>query len=285
MKIRILMLSLLGLIFFNSCSSDSNSSNPTTQNLDPNTLLPKQIIITDVLSGNTLKQIFFYNGNKINYITATSSWFDEQSQSYVSNSGNTYFTYNGDYITKMENNSSSFNFTYQNGKISTCSSVNWFPRDFSIDFQYGSNGSVIRTTTYEPDLDNPIPPVVDYLNNLSNGLVSNKSSSPKEYNQNYYTSTNSVYKNIVGLNSKLSNLFTYSGSYNYNGYIGTPFDNNGYDLEFFTSLASIYNYSYIESGFFESLRYDYTYNEIDFPTSFAIENANIVKKYGTIIYY
>ena len=107
MKIRILMLSILGLIFFNSCSNDSNSSNSTSQNLDPNTLLPKQIIITDVLSGNTLKQIFFYNGNKINYITSTSTWFDEQSQSYVSNSGNTYFTYNGDYITKMENNSSS----------------------------------------------------------------------------------------------------------------------------------------------------------------------------------
>jgi len=41
MKIRILMLSIIGLIFFNSCSNDSNS---TSQNLDPNTILPKKII-------------------------------------------------------------------------------------------------------------------------------------------------------------------------------------------------------------------------------------------------
>ena len=57
MKIRILMLSILGLILFNSCSSDSDSNTPTSQNLDPNTILPKKII-EDGVNGMIFYEFF-----------------------------------------------------------------------------------------------------------------------------------------------------------------------------------------------------------------------------------
>ena len=62
MKIRILMLSLIGMIFFNSCSSDSNSTNSTSQNLDPNTILPKKIIEDRY---GSLCYEFFYDQNHL----------------------------------------------------------------------------------------------------------------------------------------------------------------------------------------------------------------------------
>ena len=277
MKIRILMLSLIGLIFFNSCSSDSNSSdsNSTSQNLDPNTILPKQIMITEPLNNSFIKCNFFYNGNKIDYISYTSSYFDEQSQTFASGGGNLNYTYNGNFITKIEtdNGNISYNFTY-------------------------SNGSVIRTITYpnNPNTNNPTPLVVN-LNNLTDGIPYSISLNNKQSNIQY-TGSNSVYKNITGFNQVLSNMFFCDliGSYPDNTN-GTVLYFNGLSYNYFPDwclkLSPIYNYDSISnSGGFggENYSYSYIYNEINFPTSYEVQQSSVYyagsyKEYGTIIYY
>jgi hypothetical protein len=304
MKIRILMLSLLGLIFFDSCSSDSNSSdsNSSSQNLDPNTLLPKQIMITEPLYNRFFKSNFFYNGNKIDYISYTSSYFDEQSQTIVSGSGNLNYTYNGNFITKIEsdNGNISYNFTYSNGKISTCNFISGNPYDdFNIDFQYGSNGSVVRTITYPNNPNNPTP-IVQSLNNLTDGIPYSITVNSKQSNIQY-TGTNSVYKNIIGFNEILSNMFFcdligsltsdqftfyYTGSSFYPSFIP----------DWFLKLSPIYNYDVISNfndgslGIFNSygFSYSYIYNEINFPTFYEVHQSGVsagLREYGTIIYY
>ena len=111
MKIRILMLSLIGFIFFSSCSSDSDSSNSTSQNLDPNTILPKKIINE---GGFGVTYEFFYNQNKIDYIKISTEIVDGIIE-FV-------FTYTGNLITKIQTvsggqESEHLDFTYQNNKL------------------------------------------------------------------------------------------------------------------------------------------------------------------------
>ena len=300
MKIRILILSILGLIFFNSCSSDSNSTNSTSQNLDPNTILPKQIMITEPLKNSFFKCNFFYNGNKIDYISYTSSYFDDQSQTMVSFSGNVNYTYNGNFITKIEsdNGNTSYDFTYSNGKISTCTFISGNPyEDFNIDFQYGSNGSVVRTITYPNNPENPTPLVVN-LNNYTDGIPYSISLNNKQSNIQY-TGSNSVYKNITGFNQVLSNMFFCDliGSYPDSNTNGTVLYFNGLSYSYLPDwclkLSPIYNYDSISnSGGFggENYSYSYIYNEINFPTSYEVQQSSVYyagsyKEYGTIIYY
>jgi hypothetical protein len=297
MKIRILILSILGLIFFNSCSSDSNSTNSTSQNLDPNTILPKQIMITEPLKNSFFKCNFFYNGNKIDYISYTSSYFDDQSQTMVSFSGNVNYTYNGNFITKIEsdNGNTSYDFTYSNGKISTCTFISGNPyEDFNIDFQYGSNGSVVRTITYPNDPDNPTPLIVN-LNNLTDGIPYSITVNSKQSNIQY-TGSNSVYKNITGFNQVLSNMFFCdligsNDNPNNNNNTISYFNGLGYNYysDWFLKLSPIYNYDYIGNYYGGFYTYSYIYNEINFPTSYEVHHTSTsyvgTYEYGTIIYY
>ena len=284
MKIRILILSLIGVIFFNSCSSDSNSSdsnsnNSTSQNLDPNTLLPKQIMISDRTLQRFYKCNFFYNGNKIDHTSFTLSYFNEQSQTIVSFSSNVNYTYDGNFITKIEYDGGYpvYNFTYSNGKISTCNGFGE-DNDFNINFQYGSNGSVVRTFS---NPQNPTPSVVN-LNNLPIGIPSSFSFDNEQSNVQY-TGTNSVYKNIIGFNEVLSNMF-------FCDLIG--YNSSFYFLiDWFRKFSPIYNYASISnSGGDGNYSYSYVYNEINFPTSYAVQQVSVlsgvtIKEYGTIIYY
>jgi hypothetical protein len=201
MKIKILVLSLIGLIFFNSCSTDNNSDNSTTQNLDPNTLLPKQIMITEPLFNRFFKLNFFYNGNKIDHINNTYYGYDFQNQYFEYNSVTNY-TYNGDLITKIGD----INLTYQNGKIVSYSSNVNNGLDNFVDFQYQTNGTITRTYNLSC-----CGSYILSITNLSNGLpsiLSEVNSQTTQYSSEIsYTPTNSVYKNIVGFSSVLSNLF------------------------------------------------------------------------------
>jgi hypothetical protein len=303
MKLRILILSIFGTFIFNSCTTDSNSSTSTSQNLDPNTLLPKQIMITEPLNDRFFKCNFFYNGNKIDYISYSSSYFDYQSQTIVTGSGNVNYTYNGNLINKIEsdNGNTSYNFTYQNGKISTCNFVSGnLENNFNIQFQYGSNGSVTRIITY-PNNPNITTPLVESLNNFSNGIPYSISLDNKECNIQY-TGSNSVYKNITGFNEVLSNMFFCDLIGSHTGSTTTP-DNpicyftggSGYNNipDWFLKLSPIYNYDFISNyGGYGGYNYSYSYiyNEINFPTSYEVQQSGVVysggyKEYGTIIYY
>lgn len=302
MNFRILMLSIFGTFIFNSCSSDSNSSNTSSQNLDPNTLLPKQIMITEPLNDRFFKCNFFYNGNKIDYISYSSSYFDYQSQTIVSGSGNVNYTYNGNLITKIEyENGVSYNFTYQNNKILTCNYIgNFTEANFNINFQYGSNGSVIRTITYPNDPNSPTP-IVQSLNNSNDVIPYSISLNNKECNIQY-TGSNSVYKNITGFNEVLSNMFFCDLIGSHTGSQTIP-DNpicyfnggSGYNdiPDWFLKLSPIYNYDFISNyGGFGGYNYSYSYiyNEINFPTSYEVQQSSVLysgtyKEYGTIIYY
>jgi len=295
MKIRILILSLTGLIFFNSCSTDNKSSNSISQNLDPNTILPKTIIISNYsYEGGWFKANFFYDGNKIDHISYENSYFDYDNQIYVSGNGIANYTYNGNLITKIESGGGeiSINFTYQNGKILSCNYINNnLPfLNYNINFQYDTNGTVVRTQTYtnNPDITSPI---IVTLNDLSNGLPSIFSTNIEGSNYQSkitYNTTNSVYKNIVGFNNVLSNMF-FNDNLKYtpnnsisNSYVGMMDD-------WYLKLSPIYNYNFLQNPGINGSGnnyYSYVYNEINFPTSyqvFGIYGGAI--EYGSISYY
>jgi hypothetical protein len=193
MKIRILMLSLIGLIFFNSCSSDSNS---TSENLDPNTILPKKVLYDNSLDESGSYE-FFYNQNKIDHIEFKSDYGSEYTTNF-------YFTYSGDLITEIEGLDISgnviydMNLTYQNNNLS----------QKTIDFYYYPSVSEkhhIISYTYNT---NQTISVNNDIYDENNVLISNDSSiyttlnglTTKIYNnQIFYTSTYSPFKNIVGL--------------------------------------------------------------------------------------
>lgn len=308
MKLRILILSIFGTFIFNSCSNDNNSSNSTSQNLDPNTLLPKQIMITEPLFDRFFKLNFFYNGNKIDHISFTGSYSFDPSQSIQSSNGEIYYTYNGDLITKIDYVSSSgiishsYNITYQNNKISTCNYIDEAPiYNYNVNFQYGSNSSVIRTITYtdNPDITTPL---VESLSNITNGIPYSISLNNKQCDIQY-TGSNSVYKNITGFNEVLSNMFFCDLIGSHTGSTTTPDEHIQYFIgnttafygsripDFFLKLSPIYNYDFISNyggygGY--NYSYNYIYNEIDFPTSYEVQRSGVaggLQEYGTIIYY
>ena len=255
MKIRILMLSLIGLIFFNSCSNDSNStnsSNSPSQNLDPNTLLPKKVIING--RDNPQEEIyeFFYNQNKINYIKVKS--YDGGTYVY-----NIYFTYNGDLITQISfddpNTTDDFNisYKYQNNQLIQIDDSRIGSK---IVYTYNSNGTITSTDTFFDKITN-------YT--LNNGLISSNLTNG-DRNFTYFINSYSPYKNITGID-KIS-LFP---------------DFILFDVFLFPkNISQSYSYEYF-----------YTYNDILFPTSFFIQQfspiyptINIIKiiKNYTIIY-
>jgi hypothetical protein len=237
MKIRILMLSLLGLIFFNSCSSDSDSSNPTTQNLDPNTILPKKIIRGDS-SGEFITYDFFYNQSKLDHIH------------YVSlNNGpdvefDINFTYNGNLISEVEviDNSgqivSNIAFTYQNNKLvnKLITNVDYV---FNIGYSYDSSNNIITRTFTSPG---SVEVETDTLTIINNLVYSESDIS--------YSTTPSPFKNITGIRD----AFIENGTeYDYT----SSFDNLQYI--FFSTTKNI-----LEDG---SLYFVYVYNDIEFPTT------------------
>ena len=255
MKIRILMLSLIGLIFFNSCSTDNNSTNSTSQNLDPNTILPKKII-KDEVNGNSMFYEFFYNQNKINYIQIGS----EFGVPYKC-----YFTYTGNLITNIQFGENGYvngyiDFTYQNNQLvnkkytffsniggTVQTSIN------NIDYVYGSNNSIsvssdgILKTTY----------------NLINGLIMNKDGGYVSYN-----STSSPYKNVLGIKESFLDL----GYTLYTPSIYTDFW--GVDTLFSSTIRNIISIRSLQIFFPES-HFSYTYNDILFPTK-------IIRYYGSV---
>jgi hypothetical protein len=243
MKIRILMLSLIGVIFFNSCSSDSNSSdsnstNSTSQNLDPNTILPKKVIISffDGLFNEYREWTyeFFYNQNKIDYIKWTF-------QDGLGNSSviDIFFTYSGDFITQISYGGDNEYFYYQNNQLTQSDNF------YTTDYTYNSNGTINTTNTSTNEF-------ITYT--LTNGLITSSSSGD---NLTYSSSTFSPYKNITGIEkiflfpnaSSLKDLFLYPKN------IGR---------EKLTSGNSSGDYSYV-----------YTYNNILFPTSIVVYNTGL----------
>jgi len=253
MKIRILMLSIIGLIFFNSCSNDSNS---TSQNLDPNTILPKKIIEDG--NGMSFFYEFFYTQNKINYI--------QIGEEFGVNAIKCYFTYTGNLITKIQIGESGqelgfIDFTYQNNKLvnkkyTDFASVNGGPIQTlisNIDYVYNSNNTIsvssdgILKTTYTLSDDQ------SYIQRKDQGSVT-------------YSSTSSPFKNVLGIKESFLDL-------------GYNFSSNSwyfFDILFSSTTRNITSITPFGGGlFFPDVHYSYTHNELLFPT-------NIIRFYGSV---
>ena len=255
MKIRILMLSLIGMIFFNSCSSDSNSTNSTSQNLDPNTILPKKIIEDRY---GSLCYEFFYDQNKINYIQV--DYFTNEELG-GSGGGKCYFTYTGNLITKIQfgesgDESDFIDFTYQNNKL--------------VNKKYTSlsGGTYISDLEYVYNSNNTISV-------LSNGIL--KTTYTLSTNQSYivskdggnlsYSLTSSPFKNVLGIKEAFLDL----------GYDVIP-EFDLFDTLFSSTTRNIISITPFPGGqSFDSLHFRYAYNELLFPT-------NITRFYGSNIF-
>ena len=252
MKIRFLMLSILGLILFNSCSSDSDSNTPTSQNLDPNTILPKKII-NEGGFGATYE--FFYNQNKIDYIKISNEIYDGIEE-YV-------FTYTGNLITKIQivsggQESEHLDFTYQNNKL-----VN---KKYTY---YITNGSGITTTEvseldYVYNSNNTISVLADGVLKTTYTLSEDQSYILKKDQAfiDYSYISSSPFKNILGIKESFLDM-------GYSYYIG------GWDsiLDNLFASSATRNITRIEDNnplsnvFVEKKEYSYSYNELLFPTS------------------
>lgn len=285
MNLRILILYIFGIFVFNSCTSDSNSSN---QNNNSGSVLPKTIIISDN-EGNSQRTDFFYNGNKIDHTNTTKNNQGVEVVNYV---------YNGDFITQIQPQSQSFggiftsNFIYQNGKllsvVGTINGGNYNGLQSSVIFEYATNGEITRTFrqlgSTDPNFDDVL-----FITNSSIGLPSsltlNNGTLTNGYSTINYNTTNSVIKNIAGFNNVLSNLCFTDLSVNslYNNGI-SPYED---DLSWESNLSPINNYSSIDfNSIFNSYDYSYVYNENNYPTSFqAFDFYGQPVRYGTIIYY
>ena len=242
MKIRILMLSLLGLIFFNSCSSDSDSSNPTTQNLDPDTILPRKVLYDNAFDElNSFE--FFYNQNKIDYIVDK---FIEGGTEI--DYATFYFTYNGDLITEIKGIDTSGNviydmdLTYQNNNLIQKHILSMGNEDLIeniYDYSYNPDGSI----TMSHDNYN-----VNIL--INNGLV---------YRINdigiYCGNTFSPFKNIVGLDKVFFEFDYINGDLDNRDNFGNLFISTKYNV--INSTRGLYNYAF---------------NEIEFPISIFVDD-------------
>ena len=255
MKIRILMLSLIGMIFFNSCSSDSNSSdsnstNSTSQNLDPNTILPKTIFIET--SSGSINYTFNYIGNKIDFIE--SSRIDYSTGEIYSQVSN--FTYNGNLISKITHpiddlpgGSTSNNFTYNSNSQVTLSNNSNFS-GVNESFVYNSDGTVTKTNddvngseTYTIDFVSEFLRTISYIDNSNNITYTTKL---------YYNNSNSPFRNIIG-------------------YSNLSIVNLGVE-DIFSDKNLL---SFDSSGDTNDFNYTYTYNDILFPTVITIKTGTV----------
>jgi hypothetical protein len=255
MKIRILMLSLIGLIFFNSCSSDSDSSNSTSQNLDPNTILPKKIINEGIYSDGTYE--FFYNQNKIDYIKCSA----ETEIDGAPVSFDLVFTYTGNLITKIQtvNGGQEFeylNFTYQNNKL-----VN---KKYTYDT---TNGSGITTTVvfeldYVYNSNNTISVLADGILKTTYTLSEDQSYILKREQDeiNYSEVSSSPFKNILGIKESFLDMGYYFGG------AGVTVLDNLFASSASKNITSLSQYN-ISGIYFQSRDYSYSYNELLFPTT------------------
>ena len=245
MKIRILMLSLLGLIFFNSCSSDSNSSNSTSQNLDPNTILPKKIIRENAFD-ESISYDFFYNQSKLDHIHH--DYFDN---------GNNFeldfnFTYNGNLISEIEviDNSgqvySKTEFTYLNNKLVNKKVTDYLFGPFTerlFTYTYNSSNNIITRAATYTDIDGNSSTGTDTFT-ITNNLVFRN-------NDNiWYSTSHSPFKNIIGIQDALIEG-------------GTEYADGASSLDinsiFFSTTKNIID---LQGG-----RFVYIYNDIEFPTT------------------
>jgi len=269
MKIRILMLSLIGLISFNSCSTDNNSSNSTSQNLDPNTILPKKIIRENAFD-ESISYDFFYNQSKLDHIH-----YD-----YFNNGGNFEldfnFTYNGNLISKIEviDNTgqvySKTEFTYLNNKL-----VNKQISEYNYDdvsggfvvseylntYTYNSSNDIITRATTYTDIDgNPYTETNTFT--ITNNLVFRN-------NDNiWYSTSHSPFKNIIGIQDALIEGGTeYAVS-------GSLLDINSI---FFSTTKNLLD---LEGG-----RFVYIYNDIEFPTTALYYQDSTVTPFNYQIIY
>ena len=276
MKLKILILSIFGTFVFNSCSTDGNSSN---QNNNSTSVLPKTINITND-EGTNFQYDFFYNGNKIDHINRKVSGIGWDGNNYEYNSVE-YYTYNGNVITQINYSSGSINFTYQNGKIVNVGNF--------VNFQYEQNGTIIRKETSSGD-EYTISIISNNYGAPSSILIDDCTINGAESVINYNTS-NSVYKNILGFNSMLSNMNINPFSVKNADWCSTVICPIG-GLDYWnSSLSPINNYSsiqYITSvvGNLNVYNYSYIYNANNYPTSYQVFNAyGQPVEYGTIIYY
>ena len=251
MKIRILMLSLIGLIFFNSCSSDSDSSNSTSQNLDPNTILPKKIINE---GGFGVTYEFFYNQNKIDYIKISNAEAD------VPGSFDYVFTYTGNLITKIQivsggQESEHLDFTYQNNKL-----VN---KKYTY---YITNGSGITNTEvseldYVYNSNNTISVLADGVLKTTYTLSEDQSYILKKDQAfiDYSYISSSPFKNILGIKESFLDMGYYIGGWD-------SILDNLFASSATRNITRIEDYQ-LSNVFVEKKEYSYSYNELLFPTT------------------
>lgn len=225
MKLRILILSIFGTFVFNSCSSDSNSSN---QNTDPNSNLPKKVIFESSADHNVYE--LFYNQNKIDYVKISTDG---------TNLGlfmTCYFTYNGDLISNICHKDSSGNiiynenFIYQNNKLVKYIGTNTpLTNEVNNDYVYNNDGTI---DCIYSDTTNGIGGTVNYT--YINGMVT------KMFNGDItYFPTNSPFKNIKGIDECYFTHNTQDGFFLNQLFISTTLNVNSYDNDFHYSY--VYN--------------------------------------------
>jgi hypothetical protein len=199
MKLRILILSIFGTFIFNSCTSDSNSS----ENTNSNSILPKKIIITGADPGH-FSCDFFYNQNKIDYIDVISLQQPTDFPQYK-----LMFTYTGDLISEIEKIDiqsgvmfEKINYTYQNNQLISktnyqLSLINPGTYDeITRNYVYNLDGTVTSNLT-------PFDPSVpqNFIYYFTDGLIRNYINTEfgNPYNLFEYFTTDSPFKNIIGL--------------------------------------------------------------------------------------
>ena len=248
MKIRILMLSIIGLIFFNSCSSDSNSSNSTSQNLDPNTILPKKIIRESELGAPSTSFEFYYNQNKLDHIHC----FLFSNNGYILDEFDFNYIYNGNLISEINviDNSGvvihKTEFSYLNNKLVnkkiTNGQLNSIIDYTECNYTYNSSNDII-TRNLTRTFDGNTTTTTDTFS-IENNLIFKNNAGGN------YTFTSSPFKNIIGIKDAFK-----EGGLEFN-------PNNWVDIFFSTTKNLIST----EGG-----NYVYIYNDIEFPTSLFID--------------
>ena len=247
------MLSILGLILFNSCSSDSDSNTPTSQNLDPNTILPKKIIKEGIYGDGTYE--FFYNQNKIDYIKFSIAEAD------VPGSVDYVFTYTGNLITKIETVSGGLlserlDFTYQNNKL------------VNKKYTYGITTTEVFELDYVYNSNNTISVLADGILKTTYTLSEDQSYILKkeQANINYSEVSSSPFKNILGIKESFLDMGYYFGG-------GGGLLDNLFASSASRNITSLSQYN-ISGIFFQSRDYSYSYNELLFPTTIIYFTGN-----------
>jgi len=223
------------------------TSSQNSQNVNPSTLLPKRVLIeeNDGTTGgsfNATSYEFFYNGNKIDYIKIT--FFDDQGG--ISYQGNLNFTYVGDLITQIGDET----YSYQNDKLvnisinGNCNGTNGVD---TVNLVYNSPDSVTVTNTFcgTPSTQNVV---------LANGICTNIDNKRVSHYSSY-----SPFKNITGIDK----IFFIPG------------------IDAFLSLLFISSTTNTSSYYRESnnrIGYLYSYNEILFPQTIT---KKLFTAYGT----